>query len=302
MIPAPNPSLSLESLRCFAAAARAPSFRHAARTVALTPAAFGQRIKQLESQLEARLFERTTRRVSLTAAGHSLLPAAERCLASAEECVRAARGEHGHPATEIVLGTRHEIGLSWVVPELAALRKAHPWLKTHLYFGAGPDLLLRVRTSEIDCAITSTRFSDPRLDAIVLQEERYVFCAAPKLIARAAFQSATDASKHVLLDASADLPLVRYLQEAIGGSALHFADVVRLGSIGAIRYEALRGAGVAVLPEYWVREAISKKRLVRLLPKVNPRSDYMRLVFRANEGRRSTLEAVADFFRAAPMR
>jgi len=67
---------SIESLRCFTAAAKLLNFRAAARSVALTPAAFGQRIKQLEEQLGTSLFHRTTRSVRLTESGLALLPAA----------------------------------------------------------------------------------------------------------------------------------------------------------------------------------------------------------------------------------
>ena len=69
---------SVDSLRCFCAAAKFLNFRAAARAVALTPAAFGQRIKQLEDQLGAQLFVRTTRSVRLSAAGLSLVPVAQR--------------------------------------------------------------------------------------------------------------------------------------------------------------------------------------------------------------------------------
>src|SRR6185436_18944557 len=109
---------SIESLRCFEAAARLLNFRAAARSVALTPAALGQRIRQLEDQLGVPLFRRTTRSVSLTEAGLSLLPFADKCLAAALECVRAARGETGPPPMDITIGTRQELGMSWVVPQL----------------------------------------------------------------------------------------------------------------------------------------------------------------------------------------
>src|SRR4051812_44676600 len=99
----------IDSLRCFVAAARQLNFRGASRAVALTPAALGQRIRQLEEQLEVQLFHRTTRSVVLTEAGLALLPTAERCLNSAGDCVRAARGEVGPPPMELVLGTRHEL-------------------------------------------------------------------------------------------------------------------------------------------------------------------------------------------------
>src|SRR5688572_4690423 len=142
---------SIESLRCFDAAARLLRFRAAARAVALTPAALGQRIRQLEDDLGAKLFERTTRSVRLTAAGLALVPHARACLDAAAACGRAARGEVGPAPVEIVMGTRHELGLSWLTPNLKTLLAAHPTVTVHLYFGSGPDLLLRVRTLEIDC-------------------------------------------------------------------------------------------------------------------------------------------------------
>src|SRR5262249_19617124 len=59
----------LDSLRCFAEAARLLSFSAAARAVGLTPAALGGRIARLETDVGAPLFLRTTRHVALTQAG-----------------------------------------------------------------------------------------------------------------------------------------------------------------------------------------------------------------------------------------
>lgn len=293
---------SLDSLRCFAAAMRAPTFRAAAREVGLSPAALGQRIKLLEDSLGSPLFARTTRSVTPTEAALALLPSAERCLSAAEECVRVVRGEGARPTIELVLGTRDELGRSWLVPQLDPLREALPWLRLHLYFGAGSDILLRVRTGEIDCGITSTRFSDPRLDALVLHEERYALVAAPKLIAKKPLARARDAEAHVLLDTHAELPLYRYFREAKGAPDLRFADLHRLGAIGPIKHQTLRGAGVAVLPLYFVEPELRARKLVRLFPRVTPLVDFFRLVFRAGDPRASAFEALAAQLRAAPLR
>src|SRR5262245_12788834 len=192
---------SLESLRCFVAAARLLRFRAAAKSVALTPAAFGQRVKQLEDALGVPLFERTTRKVALTGAGLRLLPAAERALAAASDCARAVQGG-GLPEAEITLGTRHELGVSWIVPQLDRIAKKHPTLQLHLYFGSGPDLVLRVRTMEIDCAVTSTRFTDPKIHEIVVHREDYAFVGAPGLLAGTPLKKPEQAAAHTLLDIS----------------------------------------------------------------------------------------------------
>src|SRR3954453_17983436 len=107
---------SLESLHCVVEAARFLNFRAAAQAVGLTPAALGQRIRQLEEQIGAPLFQRTTRRVMLSEAGLALLPHATPVLGGAAEGVGAGRGEIGPAPMELVLGTRHELGMSWIVP------------------------------------------------------------------------------------------------------------------------------------------------------------------------------------------
>ena len=109
---------SLESVRCFVEAARFLNFRAASKSVSLTPAALGKRIQQLEDLLGARLFHRTTRRVTLTEAGLAFLPRAHQLLDAAKECLRAGRGEMGPPEMELTLGTRHELGLSFLAPLL----------------------------------------------------------------------------------------------------------------------------------------------------------------------------------------
>ncbi|MCA9670002.1 MAG: LysR family transcriptional regulator [Myxococcales bacterium] len=293
---------SLDSLNCFAEAARLLNFRAAARAVGLTPAALGQRIRQLEDQIGERLFHRTTRSVVLTEAGLALVPYAARALGSARDCLRAGRGEVGPAPMELVIGTRHELGMSWLVPMLPALRAAQPGLTVHLYFGSGTDLSLRVRTVEIDCAVSSTRITDPKLDAVRLHEEEYVFVGAPALLKRLPLAKAEQAREHVLCDINEALPLFRYWRDAKGGiDSMQFSAIARLGTIDAIRHRVLAGEGVAVLPAYFVGPDLKAKRLARIMPKVRLLTDYFRLVFRADDPRRSVYETLAATMNEHPL-
>ena len=294
---------SLESLRCFDAAARLLRFRAAAKAVHLTPAALGHRIRQLEDELGVRLFERTTRSVRLTSAGLALVPYARSTLEAAEGCRRAARGEIGPAPVEIVMGTRHELGISWLTPQLRPLAQQHPQVTVHLYFGSGPDLLLRVRTLEIDCAVTSSRLGDPAFDAIPIQVEHYVFVGAPKLLHRIPLKKDEDARAHRLIDADVDLPLFRYWRDAAGGGdRLHFGRVLRIGTIGAIRDLVVAGEGLGVLPTYLVHDDLKARRLQRIFPSVTPLHDYFRLVFRREDPRRSIYETLAASLARTPLR
>lgn len=301
--PAASELPALDSLRCFLAAAAALNFRAAARQVALTPAALGQRIRSLEAQLGAPLFERSTRSVALTRAGLDLVPRARAALGAVEDCVRAARGDLGPAPVELVLGTRYELGLSWIVPQLDALTAAHPELTLHLYFAGGDDLLLRLRTREIDCAVTSSRVHDPRLDFAKLHPEGYAFVAARSLLATTPFARPADAAAHTLLDTTAELPLFRYWRDAPGGGdRLPFGRVLRLGTIAAIEARVLAGRGVAVLPRYRVEEHLRRRTLRELFPAVRPLDDHFRLVFRAGDPRRALFEALAASLLREPLR
>ncbi|EYF07110.1 LysR family transcriptional regulator [Chondromyces apiculatus] len=293
---------SLDSLRCFVAAARLLNFRAAARAVALSPAALGQRIRELEEGMGASLFRRSTRSVSLTQAGLAFLPAAERCLEAARDCVRAARGETGPPPMEITIGTRHELGMSWILPQLDKLSEAFPTLDVSLYFGSGADLLLRVRSLEIDCAVTSSRITDPKLDAARLHREDYVFVGSRALLKERPLSREAHAEGHTLLDDSRDLPLFRYWRDAPGGGdRLRFKKIVCLGGIGAIRARVLSGAGVAVLPVYLVERDLAARTLRPIFPEVTPLHDWFRLVFRADDSKRSVYEGLAARFLEVPL-
>src|SRR4051812_37296136 len=108
----------LESLRCFDAAATHLSFRVAARSIGLSPAAFSDRIKRLEDELGEALFARTTRRVALAPAGARLVPLAREILAATARCASVARGSKTPVPYELAIGTRFELGLSWLTPSL----------------------------------------------------------------------------------------------------------------------------------------------------------------------------------------
>jgi len=295
---------SIDSLRCFTAAAKLLNFRAAARSVALTPAAFGQRIKQLEDQLGAPLFHRTTRSVRLTDSGLALLPAAERCLLAAADCVRiAATGDKALAPMDVTIGTRHELGLSWILPQLETLTRGQPWLRLHLYFGSGADILLRVRSMEIECAVTSSRLTDPKLDSLRLHREDYVFVGATSLLDEVPLRKAADAEKHTLLDTDPGLSLFRYFRDAPGGGDhLRFSQLHRLGTIDAIRERVLARAGVAVLPLYLVKPDLAKGKLSKVLPSVSLLHDYFRLVFRADDPRRSIYEGLAEQMARTPLK
>ena len=292
----------LESLRCFEKAAVVLNFRLAAATVGLSPAAFGDRIRRLEEQLGQRLFVRTTRSVALTPAGHRLLGQARRALEEARRCLSVP--EQGAAAPfELTVGTRFELGLSWLTPALAPLHEARPDRSLNLYFGDSEDLLTRLRRGRIDCAVTSVRLTRWDLRYELLHAEEYVLCARPALLRKLPLRRSDDANRHMLLDLHPDLPLFRYLLDARPpGEQWNFRGIEYLGTIGAVRFRALEGAGVAILPRYFVERDLDEGGLQALLPRAKLHSDYFRLIWRAGHEQEQEIRRLAKELRRIPLR
>ena len=290
--------MDVDSLRCFDAAATTLNFRAAARRVHLSPAAFSDRLHRLEEELGASLFARTTRQVALSNAGRELLPIAREALGVLARLSNAARGPRKRSSFELTLGTRYELGLSWLCPALRSLDRSHPERTLHLYAGDSPDLLLRLERGDLDAIVASVRLTSPKLTYAALHPEAYAFVAARPCLRRRA-----DAELLTLVDVSRDLPLFRYFLDALpDASPWPFARVEYMGGISIIRRRVLDAPGrVAVLPLYFIQKDLAARRLVRLMPRARLHADAFRLIWRSGHPRAADLLELAEELRQHPL-
>lgn len=291
--------MDLDSLRCFEVAATTLNFRAASTRVFLSPAAFSDRLRRLEEELGAQLFERTTRKVELTEAGRQLVPIVRELLDGEARLKAVGREPRKVAPFELIVGTRYELGVSWLCPALSELERQRPERTIHLYNGDTPDLLQRLERGDVDAIVASMRLTSPNLTYAALHPEAYALVSAQPGLKRW-----DEASAHTLVDVSRDLPLFRYFLDALpDAEPWPFAKVEYLGGIGNIRRRLLDGGGrVAVLPAYFIREELAARRLVRLMPKVRLRSDSFRLVWRRDHPRGAEMLKLAEALRAKPLR
>jgi DNA-binding transcriptional LysR family regulator len=194
-------NVELRQLRCLVAIVDAGSFTDAAIDLGISQAAVSRTLASLEAALDVRLLRRTTREMTLTAAGNRVLPHARRALAEAEDVVReATTGD-----------TRLRIGYAWS----AMGRHTTPFQR--LWAAAYPGVELQfVRTNSAtaglaegtcDIAIIRTgpgqhRFDQHRFDqAIVGLERRYCAMAADDLwAARRSLRLAEISERTLVID------------------------------------------------------------------------------------------------------
>ncbi len=136
----------LEATEAFLVAARAPSFRAAAVSMALSPSAFSRRIQLLEAFLDAPLFDRSGPRAVLTETGRRYLAAIQ----PAVETIRLASADIRKPIRDSLrIATSHSLAAEWILPRLGHVQRE---------FGFSVELIVSrdrrtLRDGEVDLAI-----------------------------------------------------------------------------------------------------------------------------------------------------
>ena len=163
-------AISLRQVKFFVALAEAGNFSRAAERLAVSQPALSSAIRQVESLVGLRLFDRTTHRVVLTAAGRSFLPHALRLLTTAENAFRDIEEEARRGRTTVRLGA-----IPSTVPALsmaiAGLDQEAVGISLHLMDGKSDDLIEDLRRGKIDLALCVSGRLEEGMHADLLMED-----------------------------------------------------------------------------------------------------------------------------------
>ena len=171
--------MELANLAAFVAVAEHGGFSAAAEQLHLTQPAVSKRIAQLESQLEARLFDRIGRQVLPTEAGQLLLPRARALLAEAEAARLALRDLGGEVGGSLRLISSHHIGLHRLPPLLRRFSARHPQVALELQFMDSEQAWNEVLHARAELALTTLGPATPPLQATKVWDDPLCFVAAP---------------------------------------------------------------------------------------------------------------------------
>jgi len=144
--------MDLRHLRIFVAVAEELHFGRAAERLHMAQPPLSQAVRGLEDELGARLFERTSRSVRLTAAGAALLPAARALLEQAAAAARLARRVHLGEAGELAVGYMNPVMDAVLCRALARFRRERPDVAVRLRELPTPVQLEELRAGRLDIA------------------------------------------------------------------------------------------------------------------------------------------------------
>ncbi|SEI15113.1 transcriptional regulator, LysR family [Pseudomonas asplenii] len=125
---------SLGSIECFVRSAEVGSFAEAARRLGLTPAAVGKSVAKLEARLGVRLFQRSTRRLTLTEAGQLFLAEVGGSLHSIQNAMANLASAKGRPAGTLKVSMGTVFGRLYIVPLLGEFLRRFPDIRPDWHF------------------------------------------------------------------------------------------------------------------------------------------------------------------------
>jgi LysR family glycine cleavage system transcriptional activator len=238
--------------------ARLASFRRAAEELAVTKSAVSHQIQTLEGYLGVRLLNRSTRGISLTAAGEALLPEVQSALDRLAGVVADLR--HRSRAEPLTISLLPTFAVRWLIPRLGDFRERHPGIEVRL------DASLEAAdfaSSGVDVAIRYGRGDWPGLHCErLIVESLTPVCSRALLRGRFPLRRPCDLARHVLLHNSAhpdDWPL--WLKTA-GVDGIDLGRGPRFAYSELLLKAAAEGLGVALARRHLIDRDLADGTLI----------------------------------------
>lgn len=245
-------SLIADDMAVFAKVVEANGFTAASRLLEVPKVSVSRAVARLERTVGARLLERTTRRIALTAQGKAVLEHCRQVLIAMES----ARMALAPPAPEARLrvGLDSAYGRLLVAPLMSRFLERFPGIALDIGGDGAP----------LDVVLRADRCLEADEEQFVLGTPLLVLCATPAfLAARPMPRFPSDLAGQALLG---DFPRGE-LRLSKDGGVVSLPVAARLNSpdAAAVHAAAAAGLGIAVLPEFLCRNGLATKRLTRLL-------------------------------------
>jgi DNA-binding transcriptional LysR family regulator len=257
--------MEIRQLRAFVAIAELGTFTAAALRVHVTQAAISMQIRQLENELNARLFVRAPRRVMLTEAGEQLLHRARQILrdhdAALDEIAELAGAERGR----LRIGSASAMVTTDILPKLLKqVRQQHAGAEVSVVSGTSEALVQQILAGEVDLAFVSLPVEARGINTERLSEDQLVAIASPrhKLARQRTISPYTLAGEKLILGERGGNTR-RLIDQFFAQAGVTLQVSMELSRQAAIRRMVEEDMGVGIVPLQSVLEDVERGRLVR---------------------------------------
>jgi DNA-binding transcriptional LysR family regulator len=167
-------NFDLNDLQAFRAVVDHGSFRKAADAILISQPALSRRIDKLETALGVRLFDRTTRRVSLTQVGRAFAPKAERLLDDLDDALLGISDVASTRMGQVSIACVPSTAYFFMPRVVQAYHLLYPRIRLRILDCSAHDVQAAVASGEADLGLTFTGNLDSHMDFESLVEEHYV--------------------------------------------------------------------------------------------------------------------------------
>ena len=281
--------MNIAQLRTLVAIVDARSFALAADQLFITPSAISHQMRDLESELGVKLFDRATRPPKLNAHGHAVVDRGRDVLARFDTLLELARSP-GEIGGRLMLGCVSGVSSDLIPLALARLRASHPAVQVSIEEGLSDTLANRVRRRELDAAIiTELPQPEPELKSLLITEEAMMVVAPPEC-RLTQWQEILTAYPFIRLNRNAGMGKI--IDHALRVNRVLVNEAMELDSSEAVVGMARAGLGAGVVPAGRLRQVAVgdvvalpfgeppiQRRVALIERSNNPRSDLSQLVY-----------------------
>ena len=258
-------SVKLELYRVFKEVAEVGNITAAAQALYISQSAVSQSIKQLEHDLQTRLFARNSRGVTLTAEGQMLyeyVRSAMGLLETGEEKLSQTRELQ---MGKLIIGASDTVTSQFLLPYLDSFHKQHPAIHIQIVSGRSHKVLGLLRSGKVDIAFASTPSDTSSLDIYPCFDTHSIFVAGaeyPCDFEHVYSLEEIAAFPLILLERKASSRL--YLERYFLQNGLRLNPEIELGARSLLVDLAAIGFGVAGVTEEFVHRDLESGRLKKL--------------------------------------
>jgi DNA-binding transcriptional LysR family regulator len=260
-----NRALDLNQIYLFVEVVRAASFAAAARRLGVPANSVSRHIQQLEADLGTRLIHRSTRKLTLTAAGRTFF---DRCALAVSELAQAGQdsvADNQAPNGLIRVAAPADFFDLFHIEWIAEFLEAYPRVRLEFVLDdAKADLI----GESIDVALRAKHLVDGNHMGRKLITTHFALVASPSYIAINGVPTALESLReHDCLPQSQSTgPVVWHLEGPDGQTEIEVSSRFRANTARAMLRAAVAGLGIALLPAPVVEPEIAAGHLVRVLP------------------------------------
>lgn len=286
----------LDAMRVFVRVAELASFTAAAEELGLPKASVSGAVQQLERQLDARLLQRTTRRVQLTQDGHAVLERCKDLLSDVDEL--AAMFQRTPAALTGRLRVDMSTGLAKnLMPRIPEFLARHPGITLEL---SSTDRRVDLIREGFDCVVRVGALQDSSLVARPLGQLRMVNCVSPAYAARFGVPvRLEDLAGHRLVHYGRTPSAFEALDAQGAVHELPMQGVLTVNESEAYRAACLAGLGIIQVPESGVRAELASGVLLEVLPEARAAPMPVHLLYPSRRHLSRRLRAFIDWLSEA---